>query len=287
MSEDLKPFRYEPIALSNESTVVAEFQPDAPSVRESTYQSEAALEKSFIQQLQLQAYDYLALASENELIANLRLQLEKLNKITFSDAEWERFFSTCIAGANDGILEKTARIQDDHVQVLKRDDGSTKNIYLIDKANIHNNALQVINQYEVEGARANRYDVTVLVNGLPMVHVELKRRGVDIREAFNQINRYQRDSFWAGSGLFEYVQLFVISNGTYSNTVRDGHLKEQSAKRSKSKTSNSFSFTSWWADAKNQPITELTGFTKTFSPSTRCLTSSPNTACSMWIASYW
>jgi type I restriction enzyme R subunit len=268
MNEDLKPFRYEPIALSNESTVVAEFQPDAPSVRESTYQSEAALEKSFIQQLQLQAYDYLALASENELIANLRLQLEKLNKITFSDAEWERFFSTCIAGANDGILEKTARIQEDHVQVLKRDDGSTKNIYLIDKANIHNNALQVINQYEVEGARANRYDVTVLVNGLPMVHIELKRRGVDIREAFNQINRYQRDSFWAGSGLFEYVQLFVISNGTltkyYSNTVRDGHLKEQSSKRSKSKTSNSFSFTSWWADAKNQPITELTGFTKTF-----------------------
>ena len=268
MSEDLKPFRYEPIALSNESTVVAEFQPDAPSVRESAYQSEAALEKSFIQQLQLQAYDYLALASENELIANLRCQLEKLNKITFSDAEWERFFSTCIAGANDGILEKTARIQEDHVQVLKRDDGSTKNIYLIDKANIHNNTLQVINQYEVEGARANRYDVTVLVNGLPMVHVELKRRGVDIREAFNQINRYQRDSFWAGSGLFEYVQLFVISNGTltkyYSNTVRDGHLKEQSAKRSKSKTSNSFSFTSWWADAKNQPITELTGFTKTF-----------------------
>ena len=268
MSEDIKPFRYEPIALSNESTVVAEFQPDALGVREAAYQSEAELEKEFIKQLQVQAYEYLPITSEAELVANLRRQLEKLNKVTLSDAEWERFFSTCIAGANDGILEKTARIQEDHVQVLKRDDGSTKNIYLIDKANIHNNALQVINQYEVAGARANRYDVTVLVNGLPMVHIELKRRGVDIREAFNQINRYQRDSFWAGSGLFEYVQLFVISNGTltkyYSNTVRDGHLKEQSAKRSKSKTSNSFSFTSWWADAKNQPITELTGFTKTF-----------------------
>lgn len=144
---------------------------------------------------------------------------------------------------------------------------------MIDKANIHNNTLQVINQYEVGageggGNYANRYDVTVLVNGLPMVHVELKRRGVDIREAFNQINRYQRDSFWAGSGLFEYVQLFVISNGTltkyYSNTVRDGHLKEQSSRRSKNKTSNSFAFTSWWADARNQPITELVGFTKTF-----------------------
>ncbi|MCW5263164.1 type I restriction endonuclease subunit R [Verminephrobacter eiseniae] len=277
MSEDLKPFRYEPIALSNESTVVAEFQPDAPSVREATYQSEAALEKAFIRQLQLQAYDYLPITSEVELLANLRRQMERLNKITFSDAEWERFFTTSIAGANDGFLEKTARIQEDHIQVLKRDDGTTKNVYLIDKASIHNNALQVINQYETPvgenaGVRATRFDVTVLVNGLPMVHVELKRRGVDIRETFNQINRYQRDSFWAGSGLFEYVQLFVISNGTltkyYSNTVRDGHLNEQPARRgkggSKSKTSNSFAFTSWWADAKNQPIIELTGFTKTF-----------------------
>jgi len=268
MSEDLRPLRYEAIALSNENTVVAEFQPDAPGVRDAAYQSEAELEKAFIKQLQKQAYEYLPITSEAGLVANLRRQLERLNKVTLSDAEWDRFFSTCIAGANDGILEKTARIQEDHVQVLKRDDGTTKNIYLIDKANIHNNALQVINQYEVEGTRANRYDVTVLVNGLPMVHIELKRRGVDIREAFNQINRYQRDSFWAGSGLFEYVQLFVISNGTltkyYSNTVRDGHLKEQSPKRSKNKTSNSFSFTSWWADARNQPITELTGFTKTF-----------------------
>ena len=272
MSEELKSYRYEPIALSNESTVVAEFLPDAPGVREATYQSEAELEKTFIKQLQVQAYEYLPITAEAELVANLRRQLETLNKITFSDAEWERFFSTCVAGTNDGILEKTARIQEDHVQVLKRDDGSTKNIYLLDKTNIHNNVLQVINQYEVEGKHANRYDVTVLVNGLPMVHIELKRRGVDIREAFNQINRYQRDSFWAGSGLFEYVQLFVISNGTltkyYSNTVRDGHLAEQRSKSSKgagkSKTSNSFSFTSWWADAKNQPITELAGFTKTF-----------------------
>ncbi|SFU61902.1 type I restriction enzyme, R subunit [Nitrosomonas eutropha] len=268
MSEDLKSFRYEPIALSNESTVVAEFLPDALGVHDGAYQSEAELEKAFIQQLQMQAYDYLTITSEVELLVNLRCQLERLNKITFSDAEWERFFTASIAGANDGILEKTARIQEDHIQVLKRDDGSTKNIYLVDKANIHNNALQVINQYESEGARATRYDVTVLVNGLPMVHIELKRRGVDIREAFNQINRYQRDSFWAGLGLFEYVQLFVISNGTltkyYSNTVRDGHLKEQTTRRGKSKTSNSFAFTSWWADATNRAITELKGFTKTF-----------------------
>lgn len=273
MSEDTKPYRYEAIALSNESTVVAEFMPDALSVGETGYQSEAALEKAFIEQLQRQAYEYLTIRSEAELVANLRARLEQLNKTMFSDTEWQRFFATCIASSNDGILEKTARIQEDHIQVLKRDDGSSKNIYLIDKANIHNNVLQVINQYETSagessGKHASRFDVTVLVNGLPMVHVELKRRGVDIREAFNQISRYQRDSFWAGSGLFEYVQLFVISNGTltkyYSNTVRDGHLKEQSGKRSKSKASNSFSFTSWWADARNQPITELVGFTKTF-----------------------
>ena len=266
MNEDLTPYRIEPIALSNESTVVAEFLPDM--VRETAYQSETELEKAFITQLQLQAYTYLPITSEADLLANLRDQLEQLNKIRFTDGEWERFFSTSIAGANDGIVEKTARIQEDHIQILKRDDGTVKNIYLIDKQHIHNNRLQVINQYEVDGARANRYDVTVLVNGLPMVHVELKRRGVDIREAFNQINRYQRDSFWAGTGLFEYVQLFVISNGTltkyYSNTVRDGHLAEQRSTRSRQKTSNSFAFTSWWADATNRPITELAGFTKTF-----------------------
>lgn len=268
MSEDLKPYRYEPIALSNESTVVAEFiRPN--EVREERYQSETELERDFIERLQIQAYEYLRITSEAELVANLRRQLEALNKITFSDAEWKAFFGEKIAGANDGIVEKTARIQEDHVQVLKHDDGSTKNIYLIDKQSIHNNRLQVVNQYAVEGRRANRYDVTVLVNGLPLVHIELKRRGVDIREAFNQIDRYQHDSFWAGSGLFEYVQLFVISNGTltkyYSNTVRDGHLAEQSqAKRGRKKISNSFSFTSWWADAKNRPITELADFTKTF-----------------------
>jgi type I restriction enzyme R subunit len=263
-----RPFRYETIAVSDESTVVAEFVADAASVQDAAYQSEDALERAFIRQLQAQAYDYLPLTSEAALIANLRAQLEKLNKVTLSDAEWERFFTTCIAGANDGIIEKTTRIQQDHVQVLKRDDGTTKNIYLIDKANIHNNSLQVLNQYEAEGARANRYDLTVLVNGLPMVHIELKRRGVDIREAFNQINRYARDSFWAGSGLFEYVQLFIISNGTLtkycSNTVRDGHLAEQRGKCSRQKSSNSFAFTSWWTDAANRPITELTGFTKTF-----------------------
>jgi type I restriction enzyme R subunit len=273
MTEGQQPFHFQPIAQSSESTVVAEFVPETSNVRDAGYQSEDGLENALIAQLQAQAYNYLTFTSEAELIANLRDQLEKLNKVQFSDSEWSRFFTTCIAGANDGIIEKTARVQEDHVQLLRRDDGSVKNIYLLDKANVHNNSLQVINQYEIANgdkarARTNRYDVTILVNGLPMVHIELKRRGVDIREAFNQINRYQRDSFWAGSGLFEYVQLFVISNGTltkyYSNTVRDGHLAEQRSKRSRQTTSNSFAFTSWWADAKNRPITDLVGFTKTF-----------------------
>lgn len=270
MSEHLSqygPNRIEPIAVSDESTVVAEFVAEPRT--ETAYQSEAALEEAFIRRLEEQAYERLKITTEKDLIDNVRLQLERVNNITFSDSEWERFFSTKVSSANDGIVEKTARIQEDPIQILERDDGSTKNIRLIDKGNIHNNRLQVINQYEAEGARNNRYDVTVLVNGLPMVHIELKRRGVDIREAFNQIHRYQRDSFWAGSGLFEYVQLFVISNGTltkyYSNTVREGHLSERRRKKkSKSLTSNSYAFTSWWADARNRAITDLLSFTRTF-----------------------
>ncbi|MCY4204529.1 MAG: type I restriction endonuclease subunit R [Bacteroidetes bacterium] len=265
MSKKQSSSHFEPIAVSGESTVVAEFLPDG--ARETAYQSEAELERKFIEQLQSQAYEYLDITTEKELIVNLRSQIEKLNKFKFSDAEWDRFFTTRVSGSNDGITEKTARIQEDSIQLLVRDDGTFKNIRLIDREQIHNNSLQVINQYESKGKRANRYDVTVLVNGLPMVHIELKRRGVDIREAFNQINRYQRESFWAECGLFEYVQLFVISNGTltkyYSNTVRMGHLDER-RKPSRRKTSNSFSFTTWWADAKNRRINELNGFTQTF-----------------------
>lgn len=258
--------RFDPIAVSNESTVVAEYFED--SDRATSYQSEADLERAFISLLREQAYEYLAFTTEDELVANLRTQLEVLNKYSFTESEWKRFFSASVSGETDGIVEKTKRIQEDHVQVLKRDNGETKNIYLLDKQNVHNNKVQVINQYEVEGARSNRYDVTILVNGLPLVHVELKRRGVEIREAFNQINRYQRDSFWAGSGLFQYVQLFVISNGTftkyYSNTVRNQHIKEASAASQVRKTSNSYEFTSWWADANNRPIYDLMAFGKTF-----------------------
>src|SRR5690625_1140358 len=270
---DLTPRKYDPIAVSSESTVVAEYEADTSG--EAAYQSEDQLEKELIRLLQSQAYEYLPITSESQLEENLRNQLEVVNRIQFSDAEWKQFFSERIAGANDGIVEKTVRIHEDHIQLLRRDDGSTKNITLIDKTNIHNNRLQVINQYEIAqgegGAKhANRYDVTILVNGLPMVHVELKRRGVDIREAFNQINRYQRESFWSGSGLFEYVQLFVISNGTltkyYSNSTRRARIDESAKdrKRRGQHTSNSFEFTSWWADATNKPITDLASFTKTF-----------------------
>lgn len=261
---------YNIVTQSNECTVVAEYT--ASSVRSEAFQSEAALEKEFIELLQTQGYEYLPIHTEADLIANLRKQLEALNGIRFSDPEWKRFFSEHIANTNDGIVEKTRKLQEGDSRInFKRDDGLTKNIALINKADIHANRLQVINQYENNaGTYKNRYDVTVLVNGLPIVHIELKRRGVAIREAFNQINRYQRDSFWEGSGLFEYVQIFVISNGTntkyYSNTTRDSHIRDakkaQSAK--KQKTSNSFEFTSFWADANNRVIPDLIDFTKTF-----------------------
>lgn len=261
--------QYNIVVATDESTVVSEYVPEYSAGN--AYQSEAELEQAFIKQLQAQGYAYLPIHHEAELIANLRHQLELFNGYTFTENEWDRFFTNNLASKNEGIIEKTRKIQIDHVQILQRDDGTTKNIYLLDKKNIHNNRLQVINQYEeTQGQHKTRYDVTILVNGFPLVHVELKRRGVAIREAFNQIKRYQRESFWAASGLFEYVQIFVISNGThtkyYSNTTRSYHIKETSeAERSQSKkTSNSFEFTCYWADANNKPIADLMDFTKTF-----------------------
>ena len=261
--------QYNIVVATDESTVVSEYVPEYSAGN--AYQSEAELEQAFIKQLQAQGYAYLPIHHEEELITNLRHQLELLNSYTFTENEWNRFFTNNLASKNEGIIEKTRKIQTDHVQILQRDDGTTKNIYLLDKKNIHNNHLQVINQFEeTQGQHKTRYDVTILVNGFPLVHVELKRRGVAIREAFNQIKRYQRESFWAASGLFEYVQIFVISNGThtkyYSNTTRSYHIKETSeAERSQSKkTSNSFEFTCYWADANNKPIADLMDFTKTF-----------------------
>lgn len=180
------------VAETNENTVVTDYTPLSRTA--DAYQSEADLEKEFIERLCEQGYAYLTIHTEKELIANLRTKLEELNHYTFSDSEWDKFFKNCIANQNEGIVEKTRKIQEDYVQVLKCDDGSSKNIKLIDKGNIHNNQLQVLNQYVIgknEGAKYNnRYDVTVLVNGLPLVHIELKRRGVPLKEVFNQIERY-------------------------------------------------------------------------------------------------
>lgn len=256
------------IAETNQNTVIAEYQPAKRNAK--FYQSEAELEREFIEILRGQGYGYLNIESEDDLILNLKTQLEKLNNYKFTNSEWHRFFDNIIAAKNESIEHKTQKIQEDYIQLLTRDDNKSKNIKLIDKENINNNIVQVINQYEVKQAQGakynNRYDVTVLINGLPLVHIELKRRGVPIKEAFNQIERYQRESFWAGSGLFEYIQIFVISNGTntkyYSNTTRFNAVKE--LKNYKNKSSASFEFTSFWADANNNIIPDLIDFAKTF-----------------------
>lgn len=258
------------VAQTNESTVVTEYKSLEKKRKE--YQSEDELEKELIANLESQGISHLPIHEEKDLILNLRTQLEKLNDYHFTDNEWNTFFSEKLHNPNDSIKEKTKLIQQDYIQELHCENGSLRNIKLIDKKNIHANSVQVINQYENnDGTYKNRYDVTLLVNGFPMIHIELKRRGVAIREAFNQINRYQRDSFWASCGLYEFVQLFVISNGTntkyYSNTTRNAHIKEFGANQSeasKKKTSNSFKFTSYWADAKNKIIPDLVDFTRTF-----------------------
>ena len=251
------------VSENNGSTVVAQYE--GLKRKDTSYQSEAQLEQEFIDTLKEEGYEYLTFNSEEELIDNLKHKLEELNHYTFEDDEWNDFFIKEIANQNYGIKEKTFTIQKDEIKVLKHKDGTTTNIRLLDKDNIHNNKLQVINQYNNSGNRDNRYDVTILVNGIPLVHIELKRRGKTLREAFNQIDRYQRESFWANSGLYQYVQVFIISNGTYtkyySNTTRDLHLKN---KTQNIKSSNTFEFTSYWADQKNNTIIDLIDFAKTF-----------------------
>ena len=250
------------ISENDNSTVLAEYK--VLDRVATSFQSESALEKELINTLVEQGYEYLTIHTENELILNLRSQLEKLNNYQFTDGEWDYFFSKVIANKNDYIIEKTKLIQEDYKHEMTLDSGEKRNIYLIDKNNIHNNRLQVVNQYvNNDGNYDNRYDVTILVNGFPLVHIELKKRGVDLREAFNQIERYQRDSFWAGCGLYNFVQIFVISNGTltkyYSNTTREFHINNKIKRKS-----NSFEFTSYWADQKNKGITDLIDFAKTF-----------------------
>ena len=260
--------QYNIIAEQEHTTVVAHY--DALPREEKGYQSEAALEEAFIHQLTQQGYERVNITSEQQMIANLRAQICRLNGLTLSDAEWKQLFESHIASPQMTIEDKTERIQRKEIVNIKRDNGDSQNIKLIDKSNIHNNHLQVLNQYVPEGgAKANRYDVTILVNGLPLVHCELKRRGVPLKEAFNQINRYERDSFWSGCGLYDYVQIFLISNGTetkyYSNTTRFAHVAEVNKQKKRIKTqSQSFEFTSYWADAENNVILDIRDFTRTF-----------------------
>ncbi|MBQ7190816.1 MAG: type I restriction endonuclease subunit R [Kiritimatiellae bacterium] len=267
---------YDKLAECPEFTVVNEYLPEI-EVGSGAYESEAQLEKRFIQTLESQGYEYLnTLTQEADLIDNLRRQMEKLNREelkggTFTDKEWARFYSEILANPKDHVVEKTKKFQEERRFDFTFDDGHHDNLMIVDVEHPGKNTLQVINQYEeLGGEHEVRYDVTVLMNGLPVVHIELKKRGVAIREAFNQIKRYSRDGFWAGAALFEWVQIFVISNGTetkyYANTTRDNHLREMAnaATKGGKKTSNSFEFTSWWADARNNPITDLRDFAKTF-----------------------
>jgi len=259
---------YKIIVEQEHQTVMAHYEVQQKPAE--GYQSEAQLEASLIKQLQTQGYEYVQVKDEAALLRNLRCQLEALNNVKLSDSEWARLLPM-ISNEQMGIKEKTEMLQGKgYILNLTLDNGLTKNIKLIDKTNVYNNRLQVINQYvEEKGAHDNRYDVTILVNGLPMVHIELKRRGVPIKEAFNQINRYLRDSFWAGRGMFDFVQIFVISNGTetkyYSNTTRYAKEQENDGSPRKKKTDgNTFEFTSYWTDQQNTRLTDLRDFATSF-----------------------
>ena len=259
---------YKIIVEQEHQTVMAHY--DVPEKPPGGYQSEYKLEEALIKQLQSQGYELVKVQNEEGLLKNLRRQIELLNDVYLSDSEWNRLLPM-ISNEQMSIQDKTEMLQGKgYILNLTLDNGQKKNIKIWDKTNVYNNRLQVTHQYEVtDGAFKNRYDVTILVNGLPMVQIELKRRGVSIKEAFNQINRYQRDSFWAGRGMFDFVQIFVISNGTetkyYSNTTR--YAKEQEAgngSRHHKTDGNTFEFTSYWTDQENTLLTDLRDFTTTF-----------------------
>ena len=259
------------VHIADEGAMIVMGRYEQAQQEQSTYQSEQALEESFIAKLVSQGYERLHINSEADMLNNLRLQLELLNEIKLSDSEWQRL-KVMLLGEQMTIEDKTEIIQHNNILSLPMDNGENRNICIIDRKNIHRNRpLQVLNQYEEnEGAHKTRYDVTILVNGLPLVHIELKRRGVPIKEAFNQINRYQRNSFWAGCGIYDYAQIFIISNGTetkyYSNTTRYAHVQEMGSvrKASSKRESNSFEFTSYWTDTDNNRVAELMDFAERF-----------------------
>ena len=247
--------QYKTIAESNNFIVLDQYKKFVMEEPNAGYQTEGSLEREFICDLQAQGYDYLQdLNNHDALVKNLRAQLQRLNNVVFSDAEWQRFLEEYLDKPSDSLIEKTRKIHDDYIYDFVFDNGRIQNIYLLDKKNLANNALQVINQFEQTGSYDNRYDVTILVNGLPLVHIELKKRGVAIREAFNQIHRYSKESFNKENSLFKYIQIFVISNGT------DTRYFANTTKRNK----NSYDFTMNWATAKNTLIKDLKDFTATF-----------------------
>ena len=219
-----------------------------------TYQSEKELEDGMIRDLESQGYERFYGKTSEELYKNLKIQIERLNKVAFTDKEWERFLVEYLDCPNDGMIEKTRKIQENYIYDFIFDDGHLKNIKIIDKKNIHNNILQVCNQIKQKGKHKNRYDVTILVNGLPLIHIELKKRGVSLHEAFNQIHRYSKESFNNENSLYKFVQIFVISNGTYTRYFANTTAQNK----------NHYEFTCEWADAKNKVIRDLKDFTATF-----------------------
>ena len=253
MPEENVKYSTSTIAEMTNGIILANFEKDI-QVRETSYQSEAELERQMIENLVSQGYERLIVKSNDELYINLKIQIEKLNGVSFTEEEWDRFLLEYLDAPNDGMIEKTRKIQENHIHDFIFDDGHLKNIKIIDKKNIHNNFMQVTNQIVSEGKNRNRYDVTILVNGLPLVHIELKKRGVNLHEAFNQIHRYSKESFNSESSLYKYVQIFVISNGTYSRYFANTTAQNK----------NNYEFTCEWADAKNKVICDLEDFTKTF-----------------------
>ncbi len=241
------------IAEMTNGIILAKFEKEL-KVGETGYQTEAELEKQMIENLISQGYERLVVKSNEDLYENLKIQIERLNGVSFTKDEWNRFLLEYLDAPNDGMIEKTRKIQENHIYDFIFDDGHLKNIKIIDKKNIHNNYLQVINQFSQKGSSQNRYDVTILVNGLPLIHIELKKRGVNLHEAFNQIHRYSKESFNSENSLYKYVQIFVISNGTYTRYFAN------TAAQSK----NNYEFTCEWADAKNKVIRDIEDFTKTF-----------------------
>jgi len=252
MSEKSAVYETSTIAEMTNGIILANYE-KILQVQEA-YQSEAELEESMIKNLVLQGYEKFNGKTSDDLYKNLKIQIEKLNKVTFTDEEWKRFLTEYLDSPNDGMIEKTRKIQENHIYDFIFDDGHLKNIKIIDKKNIHNNFLQVTNQIRQEGTHNNRYDVTILVNGLPLVHIELKKRGVNLHEAFNQIHRYSKESFNAENSLYKYVQIFVISNGTYTRYFANTTAQNK----------NHYEFTCEWADAKNRVIRDLEDFTATF-----------------------